>query len=254
MKFTPEMIKEQEKLVDTLGRQGINDALIKRQFDRLLEEQRRQLKLLHSEDVDVAIKKREKSCPDVKIDERHRQSECIVDNNDQTKQQSKLGPSSLIKIKMMKETQESRKKNNGLQEAEQAREIMKKFPAAKNRRGLNNLSIIPSDRVKIDQQQQQQQLEQSSTEPRNFCKSCCKHGNYFKSTPDVVNRDVKNEVVNDSSPVDTTPIPAIFNIKIRWPGIEETRTFGGFTYQVRMPDYLSNVPTQATNQNYQSPN
>ncbi|KAJ8688506.1 hypothetical protein QAD02_024301 [Eretmocerus hayati] len=44
--FTPEMLKDQEYLVTSMSQQGIPEPLIRRQFERLLEEQTKQLRLL----------------------------------------------------------------------------------------------------------------------------------------------------------------------------------------------------------------
>ncbi|XP_058809430.1 uncharacterized protein LOC131674645 [Phymastichus coffea] len=41
--FSPEMLRDQELLVSTLSQQGVSQALISRQFNRLLEEQAKQL-------------------------------------------------------------------------------------------------------------------------------------------------------------------------------------------------------------------
>ncbi|XP_015114524.1 uncharacterized protein LOC107039436 [Diachasma alloeum] len=47
LEFTPEMIRDQEKLVQILRQQGFPDEIMKRQFDGLLAEQQRQLMFLH---------------------------------------------------------------------------------------------------------------------------------------------------------------------------------------------------------------
>ncbi|XP_043487532.1 putative uncharacterized protein DDB_G0271606 [Polistes fuscatus] len=46
LKFTPKMIRDQELLVATMKQQRISDELMRRQFDNLLREQRRQLEYL----------------------------------------------------------------------------------------------------------------------------------------------------------------------------------------------------------------
>ncbi|KAI4504417.1 hypothetical protein M0802_000888 [Mischocyttarus mexicanus] len=63
LKFTSNMIRDQELLVATMKQQGISDELMRRQFDNLLKEQRRQLEYLeqfHQEGEPPDTKKQEK--------------------------------------------------------------------------------------------------------------------------------------------------------------------------------------------------
>ncbi|KAK2576820.1 hypothetical protein KPH14_005454 [Odynerus spinipes] len=72
LKFSPKMIRDQELLVATMKQQGISDELMRRQFDALLREQRKQLEYLQQfeQENDLPVTKKQEIRRKIQMDEK----------------------------------------------------------------------------------------------------------------------------------------------------------------------------------------
>ncbi|XP_014207342.1 mediator of RNA polymerase II transcription subunit 25-like [Copidosoma floridanum] len=243
-KYTPEMLREQEALVTRLSQQpGISEELVRRQFERLLEEHKKQLRLMHGEPKSPAERR---TPPHHQQPHRGKGSPPQVGTAEEQPNQlrssplHKLGPSSLRRIRSDRETRDSQKKNNGLQEAEQAREIMKKFSGAGrfaanwrsrgdgSNAGNNRESPAKEDRPEDPRQQQQQQQQQHTR-----C-SCCHGGPEEKSGgASAADNGEQGAAVGGST--------------MYWPEIQEPMTFGGVSFMARKVPCVPRVPEMLCN-------
>ncbi|XP_014228557.1 putative uncharacterized protein DDB_G0271606 [Trichogramma pretiosum] len=159
IRFTPQMLQDQELLVSTMSQQGIPETLIKRHFDRLLEEQCKQIQVLETSCLvqeqpinnnnhrlsgggEAFYREQQQQQQQAVEQQRHQmqyhhqqqqqqQEEEGVDTrpaepHQQQQQQPKprLEPSSLVRMRLEKEAKLLSHKNNGLQELAVAQEIL----------------------------------------------------------------------------------------------------------------------------------
>ncbi|KAL7291145.1 hypothetical protein TKK_0015062 [Trichogramma kaykai] len=154
IRFTPQMLQDQELLVSTMSQQGIPETLIKRHFDRLLEEQCKQIQVLETsalvQEQPISSNNqrlsgggeafyREQQQQQAAEQQRHQmqyhhqqqqqQEEEGVDTrpaepHQQQQPKPRLEPSSLVRMRLEKEAQLLTRKNNGLQELAVAQEIL----------------------------------------------------------------------------------------------------------------------------------
>ena len=118
------MIRDQELLVSSMSQQGIPAALIRRQFDRLLDEQNKQLQFQNKEDLSHRCSQSSSSY--VKTNNSQNSIHCSKKLTENERRAKKLEPSSLLKIRAEKKSIDLQSRNNGLQEPEKAFKIIEK--------------------------------------------------------------------------------------------------------------------------------
>ncbi|OXU21642.1 hypothetical protein TSAR_003887 [Trichomalopsis sarcophagae] len=239
LQFTPEMIRDQELLVTSMNQQGIPETLIRRQFERLLDEQSKQLRLSGDNS-----KSAEANAPRVR---RNNSTEETRLDNQTPPRTSRLEPSSLLKIRLRKEEIDFRKRNNGLQDPLVARDILKKcsFSAtrgqiarlngARDRCEMENLELQQTRNAEVPEKQksanglENARNSQRIDERQRYCEQSA-----------TLSRNEQAESINATNE-QRYATQSSFNNLTYWPEFQEPRVIGGLTYFARKQPCIPNA-------------
>lgn len=261
LQFSPEMIRDQELLVTSMSQQGIPETLIRRQFDRLIDEQSKQLRLLGDNS-----KSAEANAPRIK---RNNSEETRRDNHHQTPTpKTKLEPSSLLKIRLRKEEMDFQKRNNGLQDPVVAQSILKKctfkgktigknedestraqgqivrLNGAQDRSEMESLDLHKRTVDVREKQKSANGLENARNSQRveqHTRQQDCEENAVLLSSQNEQAASVN--VANEQQHMTQSS----FNNLTYWPELQEPRVIGGLTYFARKPQCIPNVPALLCN-------
>ncbi|XP_008215449.1 uncharacterized protein LOC103317809 isoform X2 [Nasonia vitripennis] len=257
LQFTPEMIRDQELLVTSMSQQGIPETLIRRQFERLMDEQSKQLRLLGDNS-----KSAEANAPRVR---RNSSTEDTRRDNETPPRTSRLEPSSLLKIRMRKEETDFRKRNNGLQDPVVARDILKKCSfKVKGAVRRNENSATQGQIVRLNGAQDRSEMESLELQPTRSAevREKQKSANGLENARNsqrVDEQHTRQHYCEQSAPLSQNDQAAIinatneqqqqqyatqssFNNLTYWPEFQEPRVIGGLTYFARKPQCIPSPP------------